>query len=55
MTTARILLASGLIAGITAVAVQPAIASQPIVAAQEDCAEGETWNEQTGKCEPKQS
>jgi len=24
-----------------------------IVSAQEDCKEGETWNEETQKCEPK--
>lgn len=34
-------------------ATQSAVTPTAIVAAQEDCKEGETWNEETQKCEVK--
>ena len=38
--------------GYTTIMTPPAQAGDPVYA-QEDCAEGETWNEETQKCEAK--
>lgn len=54
---ATLLTMLGLAAGATGVAVAyyPITDQAQVIYAQEDCAENETWNEETLKCEPKEA